>query len=136
MSDLVKKDDNTGLMGLLHGKGGLTIPKPFEHDIFLFDSHVAGTMDLTKAFPNNICCRFATKECLRREPGLREVGSGHQHYGAVLELVFADKEMSCYLDVLVKCPLLLVASSNYDQNGEFAFHCRQYIVGTKFKFMV
>lgn len=43
MSDLVKKDDNTGLMGLLHGKGGLTIPKPFEHDIFLFDSHVAGT---------------------------------------------------------------------------------------------
>ena len=43
MSNLVKKDDNTGLMGLLHGQGGLTIPKPFEHDIFLFDSHVAGT---------------------------------------------------------------------------------------------
>lgn len=30
-------------MGLMHGQGGLTIPKPFEHDIFLFDSHVAGT---------------------------------------------------------------------------------------------
>lgn len=43
MSDLIKKDDNTGLIGLLHGQGGLTIPKPFEHDIFLFDSHVAGT---------------------------------------------------------------------------------------------
>ncbi len=43
MSNLIKKDDNTGLMGLLHGQGGLTIPKPFEHDIFLFDSHIAGT---------------------------------------------------------------------------------------------
>ena len=44
MSNLVKKDDNTGLMGLLHGgQRGLTIPKPFEHDIFLFDSYIAGT---------------------------------------------------------------------------------------------
>ena len=44
MSNLVKKDDNTGFMGLLHGgQGGLTIPKPFEHDIFLFDSYIAGT---------------------------------------------------------------------------------------------
>lgn len=43
MSDIVKKDD-TGLVSLLHGKGGgLTIPKPFERDIFLFDSYVAGT---------------------------------------------------------------------------------------------
>lgn len=33
-----------GLVGLLHGKGGdLVVPKPFEHDIFLFDTHVAGT---------------------------------------------------------------------------------------------
>ena len=31
-------------MGLLHGQnGGLSIPKPFERDIFLFDSYVAGT---------------------------------------------------------------------------------------------
>ena len=43
MSDIVKKDD-TGLVSLLHGKGGgLTIPKPFERDIFLFDRYVAGT---------------------------------------------------------------------------------------------
>ena len=42
MSDLVKKDDN-GLMGVLHGQGGLTIPQPFERDIFLFDTYVAGT---------------------------------------------------------------------------------------------
>lgn len=43
MSDIVKKDDG-GLVSLLHGKGGgLSIPKPFERDIFLFYTHVAGT---------------------------------------------------------------------------------------------
>ena len=31
-------------MGLLHGSNGeLTIPKPFEKDVFLFDTYVAGT---------------------------------------------------------------------------------------------
>lgn len=43
MSDIVKSGGND-IVSILHGKGGgLTIPKPFEHDIFLFDSHVAGT---------------------------------------------------------------------------------------------
>lgn len=43
MSDLVKADGG-GLISLLHGKNGnLDIPKPFERDIFLFDTHVAGT---------------------------------------------------------------------------------------------
>jgi len=33
-----------GLIGLIHGKGGdLALPKPFEHEIFLFDTRVAGT---------------------------------------------------------------------------------------------
>lgn len=33
-----------GLIGLLHGKGGnLAVPRPFEREIFLFDTHVAGT---------------------------------------------------------------------------------------------
>lgn len=32
------------LVGLLHKNGGgLAIPQPFERDIFLFDTHVAGT---------------------------------------------------------------------------------------------
>jgi hypothetical protein len=32
------------LIKLLHGKGGnLPLPRPFERDIFLFDTHVAGT---------------------------------------------------------------------------------------------
>lgn len=43
MADLVKSDSG-GLVGLIHGKGGdLSIPKPFEQDIFLFETHVAGT---------------------------------------------------------------------------------------------
>lgn len=43
MRDLVKSGAG-GLMGLLHGGNGkLTIPKPFEKDIFLFDTYVAGT---------------------------------------------------------------------------------------------
>ncbi len=42
MDDLVKID--SGLVNLIHSKGsGLDIPKPFERDIFLFDTHVAGT---------------------------------------------------------------------------------------------
>lgn len=43
MDDLVKSG-NSGLMGLFHSQNGeLTIPKPFERDIFLFDTYVAGT---------------------------------------------------------------------------------------------
>lgn len=43
MGDLII-GESSGLIGLLHGKGGdVTIPKPFERDIFLFDTHVAGT---------------------------------------------------------------------------------------------
>lgn len=43
MADLIKTEGN-GLVGLLHEQvGGLAIPKPFERDIFLFDSRVAGT---------------------------------------------------------------------------------------------
>lgn len=34
----------SGLLGLLHGNNGeISIPKPFERDIFLFDTYVAGT---------------------------------------------------------------------------------------------
>ncbi|MGI6279205.1 MAG: HIRAN domain-containing protein [Acutalibacteraceae bacterium] len=43
MADL-KKVDGNDLISLLHGKGGeIAIPKPFEKDIFLFDTYVAGT---------------------------------------------------------------------------------------------
>ena len=40
----LKKSESGELVGLLHRKGGnLVVPKPFERDIFLFDTHVAGT---------------------------------------------------------------------------------------------
>ncbi len=43
MGDLIK-DKGGDLIGLFHGKNGeIAIPKPFERDIFLFDTHVAGT---------------------------------------------------------------------------------------------
>lgn len=43
MGDLVETG-GSGLVGLLHGKNGeISIPKPFEKDIFLFDTYVAGT---------------------------------------------------------------------------------------------
>lgn len=47
MSDIIKSDEG-GLVGLFHGKGGgISIPKPFEKDIYLFDSYVAGTTHIT-----------------------------------------------------------------------------------------
>lgn len=43
MGELIKNEGRE-FVGLLHGKGGnLDIPKPFERDIFLFDTYVAGT---------------------------------------------------------------------------------------------
>jgi len=38
------KNESGELVSLLHREGGnLAVPKPFERDIFLFDTHVAGT---------------------------------------------------------------------------------------------
>ncbi len=43
MGELIKSEAGS-LVSLIHGKGGdIAIPKPFERDIFLFDTHVAGT---------------------------------------------------------------------------------------------
>ena len=44
MGELINATDNNGLVNLIHGKGGeVSIPMPFERDIFLFDTYVAGT---------------------------------------------------------------------------------------------
>ena len=44
MGDLMKSGGGGGLMGLLHSQNGeLTMPKPFEREIFLFDTYIAGT---------------------------------------------------------------------------------------------
>lgn len=43
MGDIVK-NEKTGLVSLLHGQNGrFRIPEPFERDIFLFETHIAGT---------------------------------------------------------------------------------------------
>ena len=42
MSELSKSEGGS-LVGLLHGKSGVEIPKPFKREIFLFDTRVAGT---------------------------------------------------------------------------------------------
>lgn len=43
MGDLIKTEGN-GLVSLLHGSNGeLVVPKPFEKNIFLFDTYIAGT---------------------------------------------------------------------------------------------
>lgn len=43
MDELIKSESGE-IVSLLHGKNGkVSIPKPFERDIFLFDMHVAGT---------------------------------------------------------------------------------------------
>lgn len=42
--DELNKTGKSRLVSLLHGKNGeRSIPKPFERDIFLFDTYVAGT---------------------------------------------------------------------------------------------
>ena len=43
MGNLIKPE-NGGLVSLLHSTNGeIVIPKPFEQEIFLFDTYVAGT---------------------------------------------------------------------------------------------
>lgn len=43
MSDLAKKDTSELIDYLLKSNPGITLPKPFERDIYLFDTFVAGT---------------------------------------------------------------------------------------------
>ena len=41
--DELEKYDSGGLIKLLHGGKNISLPLPFERDIFLFDTYVAGT---------------------------------------------------------------------------------------------
>lgn len=43
MSDLIKKDQNGLVDIIINNEKGVDLPKPFKHDIYLFDSYVAGT---------------------------------------------------------------------------------------------
>lgn len=48
MNELVKKDQNELIQYLLNKEAGLDLPKPFERDIYLFDTYVAGTTHIKK----------------------------------------------------------------------------------------
>ena len=43
MSDIAKKDSGNLIEYLVKSGTGLDLPKPFERDIYLFDTYVAGT---------------------------------------------------------------------------------------------
>lgn len=43
MSDLVKTGQGALIQYLANNGGGITLPTPFEQDIYLFDTYVAGT---------------------------------------------------------------------------------------------
>ena len=43
MEDLILKPDETELVSLLNSDAGITLPLPFEQDIFLYGTEIAGT---------------------------------------------------------------------------------------------
>ena len=68
----IAKIENGGLVSLLHGKGGeLTIPKPFEKDIFLFDTYIAGTTHIEGMEELEPCVHIDDRLDFFREPDNR-----------------------------------------------------------------
>ena len=68
----IAKIENGGLVSLLHGKGGeLTIPKPFEKDIFLFDTYIAGTTHIEGMKELEPCIHIDDRLDFFREPDNR-----------------------------------------------------------------
>lgn len=52
----------------------------------------------------------------------------------ILEIAFASFEVSRYLQIPSKYPLLLMSGMILDGDGKNVFYSKQYIVGDKFKF--
>lgn len=71
MSDLVKKDDGGGLLGVLHGTGGLVVPKPFEREIYLFTTHVDNIFDIEKHLNIDDKLLFFREDNLHDEKAIR-----------------------------------------------------------------
>lgn len=68
MSDLVRVDSGS-MVSLLHGVGeGLIVPEPFERDIFLFDTYVAGTTHIEGIEELAECLSEGDKLKFFREP--------------------------------------------------------------------
>lgn len=71
MGDLIRSGKNE-LIGLLHGKNGeITIPKPFENDIFLLDTYVAGTNHIEGIEELEPCLNSGDRLDFFREPDNR-----------------------------------------------------------------
>lgn len=80
MGELIKGDGNV-LIGLIHGKdGGLDIPKPFEHNIHLFDTHVAGTSHVEGIKELELHLNIGAKLTFYREPD-----NPHDHEAIVIK---------------------------------------------------
>lgn len=57
MNDIVKSQSS--VLAALHGKNGeISLPKPFERDIFLFDTYVAGTTHIEGMEELEPACRL------------------------------------------------------------------------------
>ena len=65
----IKIEEMMGLLALLHGKNGESlIPKPFERDIFLLDTHVAGTTHIEGIDELELYLKSGDRLNLFREP--------------------------------------------------------------------
>lgn len=69
MTDLVKKDQENLVSYLYSQATGLTLPTPYERDIYLFDTYVAGTTHMGNM--ETISASLTVGDCLVffREPG-------------------------------------------------------------------
>ncbi len=69
MGELIKPE-NGDVVGLFHGKGGgLPVAKPFEREIFLFDTYVAGTTHVEGILELEPHLKEGDKLDFFREPG-------------------------------------------------------------------
>lgn len=69
MDNLPSEVKKVGVVGLCNGAAnGISVPKPFEHDVFLFDSYVAGVQYADK--DGDFCDKLKAGEELHflREP--------------------------------------------------------------------
>lgn len=86
MGNLIKTDGNN-LVSLLHGKGGqLAVPKPYEREIFLFDTQVAGT-----SYVDNIKEIESKLETDVRLEFFREPDNKYDKKAIVIKTVDGDK---------------------------------------------
>ena len=67
MSDIIKSK-NGDIIGLIHGKTGIDLPTPFEREIYLFDTHIAGTTHIEGIEELETHLNIDDELCFLREP--------------------------------------------------------------------